>query len=423
MIRKVLASAGLLAIVGGTLVGCGANGEGGGDGAGDSETLTIWGWRGDAPWIDLMESYSAPGITVEYKSFKAEEYNTALQTGLSSSSGPDAMLLRSYGGLETLVSGGQVAALEESFPGLANIPDNLIDGARSRADGEIYGVPFQSVTMNMFYNTDIFEEHDIEVPETWSDFVDACEKLKDAGVIPLAAGANSSWILPLYRDMFGASEYGGPAFAEALLSGEATFEDPDYAAANQVLLDLAPFLPDGYTGISNTDATALFTSGQAAMRPGGIWELAEYQQTAPDLKLGLFNPPPTTGNEPFAVGYLDGAIGMNAALEGEEKEKAEAFLEWVGSEEFATKIADEVLSIPAVTGVTPSDPLLAEATTQFEQHPTPYLTYVHFDYGTPSGTSLEYDNLQKMMLGQITPEEVGTALQQGISQWFTAGNG
>lgn len=390
----------------------------------DGTTITVWGWRNEEPWVKLIESYSAEGVTVEYKSYKSDEYNSVLQTGLASSSGPDIVMLRSYGGLDTLVAGGEIAALPEDFAGLQNIPANLVDGVRSVTDDKVYGVPFQSVTANVLYNKTLFEEHDLDVPETWDDFIALSETLKNEGVTPLAAGAHDSWILPIYRDLFGASDYNGPELAEKMLDGTTDFTDPGYAAANERLLELQPYFPAGYEALTYVDANALFSSGKAAMYPGGIWELTNFQKAMPDVELGLFNPPRANGSgEPFAMGYLDGAIGMSARLEGAEKDAALAYLEWIGSAEFGEGVANDLLAIPAVDGVEPSDPLLAEAAKQFAANPTPYLTYVHFDYGTPSGTTLEYDNLQKMMIGQITPAEVGEAVQAGISQWFEPGNG
>ena len=41
---------------------------------------------------------------------------------------------------------------------------------------------------NVFYNEDIFKEAGVEaVPETWEQFLDACEKIKAAGYIPITS--------------------------------------------------------------------------------------------------------------------------------------------------------------------------------------------------------------------------------------------
>jgi len=411
--KKVLGIVAVAAMAG-ALAGCAGGAES------DEEVLTVWGWRNEAPWVELIEGFEGDGFTVEYKSYKPDEYNQILQTGLSGSTGPDIVMLRSYGGLDTLVAGGGVAALEEDFEGLANIPENLVDGLRSQSDGKVYGVPFQSVTANVLYNKTLLDSLGLSEPTTWDEFIALNEALLAEDVTPMAAGALESWILPIYRDLFGAAAYDGPAFAEELRAGSTTFEDERYAAANETLVDMTKYFPRGFEGINYADANALFIAGEAALYPGGIWELAVFKDAMPDVELGIFNAPPVTGDEPYAMGYLDGGIGMAANLEGEKRDNALAFLEWVGSEDFGQLIADDLLAIPAVNGVTPADPLLAEAATAFEEHPTPYLTYVNFDFGTPSGTSLEYAGLQKMVIGESEPSQVGAEVQAGIQQWFKA---
>lgn len=424
VLRRATAIGAVTVFAASLLVGCSSKADkspSSGDAtSNETVTLTVWGWREDGPWVELMNSYQPPeGVTFEYKGYKADEYNQILQTGFGSSSGPDAVMLRSYGGLETLVAGGSIAALDPNFKALQNIPGNLIEGATSHADGNIYGVPFQSVTANILYNKTEFDRLGLQEPTTWDEFIKVCDAIMADGKTPLGAGVLDSWILPIYRDLFGAAAYGGPEFATELLDGDKTFESSEYVAANQVMLDLAPYLPTGFEGLSYSDANAMFVTGSALMYPGGIWELPQFQEAITDFEIGIFNAPRVDGaGEAFAMGYLDGAIGMSAGLEGAEKEAAEDFLNWVGSDEFGQAVADKLLSIPAVNGVTPSDPLLAKAAEWFEANPTPYLTYVYFDFGTPSGTSLEYDDLQKMMVGQMTPEQVGEAVQAGISQWF-----
>ena len=38
----------------------------------------------------------------------------------------------------------------------------------------------------VFYNQDLFEEQGVEVPTTWTEFLDVCKALKDKGIQPLA---------------------------------------------------------------------------------------------------------------------------------------------------------------------------------------------------------------------------------------------
>lgn len=66
---------------------------------------------------------------------------------------------------------------------------------RDLAKGEWTNISLDSVQVLWFYNKDIFEEAGAEVPTTWDEFVETCEKLQEHGVQPItmAGDFNSFW--------------------------------------------------------------------------------------------------------------------------------------------------------------------------------------------------------------------------------------
>src|SRR5699024_11665197 len=70
-------------------------------------------------------------------------------------------------------------------------PEELIDLVS--VDGDIYSVPVDIHRGNpVFYNKEIFEENDIEVPTTFDEFFEVADELEEAGVTPLALGDKES---------------------------------------------------------------------------------------------------------------------------------------------------------------------------------------------------------------------------------------
>jgi len=50
---------------------------------------------------------------------------------------------------------------------------------------------------------DLFEKAGIKgEPKTWDEFLDACKKLNESGVAPIAVGARDSWTLAAWFDYF-----------------------------------------------------------------------------------------------------------------------------------------------------------------------------------------------------------------------------
>jgi raffinose/stachyose/melibiose transport system substrate-binding protein len=186
--------------------------EGGGDG--DKVTLTLWSWRPEdaSAYAKIFDKFEAshPNITVEFKPFKNTEYNNILATGLSGESGPDVAQLRAYGLLQPLVEAGRLVPLDGKVPGLESFDPAILQDAKGRKDGKIYGVPFAYQTLQVFYNKKIFADNGIQPPTTWDQMIAAANKLKQADVIPFAAtaGPDGTWTLPVLHEIFGNSRYG-----------------------------------------------------------------------------------------------------------------------------------------------------------------------------------------------------------------------
>ncbi len=76
---------------------------------------------------------------------------------------------------------------------LDDIPQPVWDAAT--IGGNVYGVPFMSNTMHLFYRTDIFENHGLDVPTTYDEVIDACEVLRDEPSIdlPFTMNLHAGW--------------------------------------------------------------------------------------------------------------------------------------------------------------------------------------------------------------------------------------
>lgn len=76
---------------------------------------------------------------------------------------------------------------------LDDIPQPVWDAAT--IDGNIYGVPFMSNTMHLFYRSDLFEKHGLAVPTTYDEVIDVCAALRDEPSIdlPFTMNLHAGW--------------------------------------------------------------------------------------------------------------------------------------------------------------------------------------------------------------------------------------
>ena len=141
-------------------------------------------------------------------------------------------------------------------------------------DGSLYMIPFEFQLEFFWYNTALFEQAGVQVPESLDDFPAMCTALRAAGVTPIALDGQDQW--PLERYMaYHPFRTAGPEYVQELKKGDAKFADPDGQAAVDWLHSLgeAGCFAQGFSSTGYADAQALFTSGKAAVYNIGTWEL------------------------------------------------------------------------------------------------------------------------------------------------------
>lgn len=385
-----------------------------------AQELTFWSWRQEdrAQYEKFIDTFEAanPGITIKFETFEATNYNTILSTALAGGTGPDLMMVRAYGGMETLSSAGYLMPLDTTkIPALADFNPAALAAETQRSDSTVYAVPFASQTQFVVYNKGLFDANGVAEPESWEELVALSQKLKDAGVIPFANGTATAW---QNETIVGAlvSSIMTKGFYEDLMAGKTDFTDERYVSALTHLKDITAFFPDGFIGLDYASAQQLFASGMAAMFAGGSYEIATFKAQNPDLDLGVFAAPGLTAEDEKLVAlYFDGGYAANAKTPNGEA--ALKFLNYLSSKEFGQAFADELRNISTVPGVEFKDPLLAEVN-ELNQHAIPYLMLAHFRYGEPTGSVLLQGEIQKMLDNKATPEQVGAAVTEGLSVWY-----
>lgn len=73
--------------------------------------------------------------------------------------------------------------LEESGVNVSEINDKVI--MANKRGGKLYSIPMSLNLKGMVVNKDLLEKEGLKVPETWSEFLSACETLKQKGYTPV----------------------------------------------------------------------------------------------------------------------------------------------------------------------------------------------------------------------------------------------
>ena len=189
-----------------------------------SGTITILSWYNETNSQPLLDGFKElyPDINVELQySPPVADYVEKLSTMLYSGAGPDIFCMAPEN-REELIEGNYCEELSnESYMSDGTIPDSVKE--TYGADGKSYSLAVDCWVGGIFYNMDLFEQANIsEFPTTWDGLLDACQKLQEAGIIPIMDNmqdAAANFTAPLYGSEVKAKN---PTIAEEIFAGEKT---------------------------------------------------------------------------------------------------------------------------------------------------------------------------------------------------------
>ena len=383
-------------------------------------TLDFWSWRTEDVDVynELIGQFREknPGIDVKFTAYKNTEYNTVLSAAIKGQSGPDILHLKAYGGLETYAQPGYLMPLNDLVPELKGFDPNALRGATSISDGKIYGVPFASQTLVIYYNKAIYKELGLSIPETWDQFLANLKVMKKAGIVPLANGGKDGWTLEVLQGAICPNFYGANTYFDELIAGKTNFTDPRYRGSLEKLLELRPYMPDNFMGISYTDTQMMFINEMAGHFIGGSWEAGYFSAQNPDLDYDVFaGPVAKAGDTRYVSAFLDGSFGMNSATA--HTDEAAVFLRFLASTQAGQFLADNLKQKSDVHGVVFSDPYLKKLG-DLNRNSTPYIMLVGFRYEQPTGSALIQSTLQGFLADSIDSNEVVRQVQEGVASWY-----
>ncbi len=211
-----------------------------------------------------------------------------------------------------------------------------------------YAVPMESGLIGVYYNSEIMSSigYD-EFPKTWSELLDAVDKLKAKGIIPIAIGAQSTYMAGHLHDQIFYKWLGTEA-AKKLGTRAMNWTDKevvDSLARVKDLIDAGAFDPAA-AGITDDIAMTQFQEGQAAMVITGPWMIGRFSDPEKTpisdkikvAKFPYFDDKPEFKDEDMQIlsPYM-----ISGKLEGKELDLTIELVKMLTNKEVAKRYAEE----------------------------------------------------------------------------------
>lgn len=286
---------------------------------------------------EIIDQYQTqhPHVTIQQEVLENEQYKNKLKILSASNELPDVGVTWAAGFMDPYVKGELFAPLDDLLSG--GLKDKFFPGTTDAyaVDGKTYGLPIELNISPVYYNKAIFEKYNLEVPQTYDQFLSIVEKLSSYGVTPIALGNKDRWTGSLWY-MYLADRLGGLETMKKAIDRSGTFEDPaliQAAAEIQRLVDMNAF-NKGFNGLSNDEGKSEFMNEKTAMYLTGTWEIPNFTSN-PEVpqqfkdKVGFFKFPTLDSGKGDINSWVGGpGVGLFIAENSKVKEEAKEFVEY-----------------------------------------------------------------------------------------------
>lgn len=329
-----------------------ACGNGGGKGGSDTDSLLVWIMQGTNPdETGFFETANTAftdetGVEVEVEFVPWQDAQNKVSTAIAGGTMPDVAELGN-----TFTPGFADSGALHDLSGYGIDADQYIPGLMEMGQlGEgVYGVPWYASIRSVVYRSDIFEEHDLEVPQNWGELREAALTLSEAEqdmiAFPVPGDAQYS-VMPWI--------WGG--------GGEIAVEQSDGSWVSEVDGAGARAGIGFFTGLALEDGTS--TTGAVNWNEIDVMEAVAEEEAAMAI-LGSANPKAILEANPGLEGRIDSFTlpgqddgympsfaggSLLSVFEGTGNEEAAwRYVQHLTGDEFSMRWAEETGFFPGVT--------------------------------------------------------------------------
>lgn len=305
---------------------------------------------------DIIDSFEAEneGIEIDLQVLSNEQYKDQMTVLSAGDELPDVGMTWAAGYLDPFVEGEKFASLNDVMED--GLEDQFVAGTAESfsVDGNTYGLPLELNTTYVFYNQNIFDEYNLEEPETYEELQQVVATLNENDEQAIALGNKDRWTGSMWY-MYFADRIGGSGVLNDAIDRTGSFEHEALVQAaeeTQNMVENDSFI-SGFNGLADEEAKSMFMNNQAAMYMIATWDLPNFT-TNEDVpqefrdSVGYFKFPTVDGQgdkDSFVGGP---GVGLFVGENSDVKEEAKEFVTYF-VDQWGDKAVTEAGVIPATT--------------------------------------------------------------------------
>lgn len=357
----------VMSLCAGLLAGCGGSGSSGGSASGGSAsgndegqvTIKFVHKFPEENRLKFFEQVVAdfeeanPNIKIDMTAYGDEEIKDKTRVLLGSDDAPDIYFTWSGERITQYVDTGNTLDITEYLNADEEWKNsfNPVMLEASNKNGSYWCIPWDYSSKEMVYNKTIFKEVGVDIPTSYAELLEICQKIKDAGYTPIAIGNQYPWVVCHYLTTLNGKMVPKDVIEKNYSLEDPTFSDPGYAQA----MDLVKELYDlGYINQDANSATwemsqSMVQENQAAMIYEEVQNFVTYENSMGD-NWGYFDFPEVEGQNGEA-GYITGGpdeFMINSS--SEHPDECIAFLKYLTSDAVQSQMVYDLGFLP-VTNV------------------------------------------------------------------------
>jgi multiple sugar transport system substrate-binding protein/raffinose/stachyose/melibiose transport system substrate-binding protein len=332
-------------------------------------------------------------------------------------------MARGGGKLADVVEAGQAMDLTDALTQETRDALGEASLAAFSVDGSVYGVPTAVLPGGIYYSKDLFAQAGItETPTTVDELSAAVDKLKAAGIQPIALGAKDAWPAAHWYYFFALRECSQDTMTQA--AKDMSFDDECWTKAGEDLQDFAATEPfnDGYlttTAQQGAGSSAgLIANHQAAMELMGAWDPGVIANLTPEQEpladLGWFPFPAVDGGAGDPTAMMGGVDGFSCYVDA-PKECAD-FLNFIAEKDNQEGYAEAFVTLPASKDAQSvvTDPALQDVLTSYND--AAYVSvWLDTLFGQNVGNALN-TSVVEMLAGSGSPDKIVEAVNAAAAK-------